>query len=39
MHININLSDDYFTKIFTSKIDKIIYKTIDKVDYVSIIDY
>lgn len=37
--VNIDLSDDYFTKIFTGKIDKIIYKTIDKVDYVSIIDY
>jgi ATP-dependent helicase/DNAse subunit B len=37
--VNIDLSDDYFTKVFTGKIDKIIYKTIDGVDYVSIIDY
>ena len=37
--VNIDLSDDYFTKVFTGKVDKIIYKTIDGVDYVSIIDY
>ena len=37
--INIDYSDDNFTKIFNGKIDKIIYKQIDGIDYVSIIDY
>lgn len=37
--INVDYSDEDYTKIFNGKIDKIIYKQIDGVDYVSIIDY
>lgn len=37
--VNVDYSDDLFTKIFTGKIDKIMHKNIDGVDYVSIVDY
>lgn len=37
--VNIDLSNSYLTRILTGKIDKIIYKNIDGVDYVAIIDY
>ena len=37
--VNVDLSSSYLTKIMTGKIDKIMYKNIDGVDYVAIIDY
>lgn len=37
--VNVDLSSDYLTKILTGKIDKIIYKNIDGIDYVAIVDY
>ncbi len=37
--VEVDFSNDYFTKIITGKIDKIMYKNIDGVDYVSIVDY
>lgn len=37
--VSIDFSNSYFKRLLTGKIDKIMYKNIDGVDYVSIVDY
>ena len=37
--VNIDYSNELYEMIFTGKIDKIIYKTIDGIDYVGVVDY
>ena len=37
--VEIDYSTDFYQRFFTGKIDKIMYTTIDGVDYVSIVDY
>lgn len=37
--VNVDYSNDEYTMIFNGKIDKIIFKQIDGIDYVSVIDY
>ena len=37
--VSINLSTSYLTRLFVGKIDKIIFKEIDGVDYVVVVDY
>lgn len=37
--LEVDYSNEFYQRFFTGKIDKIMYTTIDGVDYVSIVDY